>query len=315
MSDQGGWSPTNRPAPAPLPPRPRHGSQPPAEAPSEPPDAEVPAGAPPPAGPGEWSPPPPPPPSYGPPPSYAPPPPPSYGPPPSGGWQPPPGPPPPGGGGGWDAPPPNYYAAPGGQKTEPLSTLSLVSGVLSFAICPVIGGLVAIITGGRAKKAIDASGGTKTGRGAAAAGQILGIVNLVLSVLGIIGIVALVSLAHNHVQYTDLQAGNCYNRISANSIFSGRVDKVDCTKPHDTEVTGKFTATDPGNFPGAEGFRAQSETQCTQLGDTYLGSNSAGNLRVVWLAPDKNTWNNGTHTIVCGLQNLDRSKHTGTVRG
>jgi hypothetical protein len=186
---------------------------------------------------------------------------------------------------------------------------------LSFLICPIIGGLVAIITGGRAKKAIDASGGTKSGRGAAAAGQVLGIVNLVLSVLGIIGIVALVGLAHNHVQYTDLQAGNCYNRISANSIFSGRVDKVDCTKAHDTEVTGKFTATNPGSFPGAEGFRAQSETQCTQFGDTYLGSNAAAELRVVWLAPDKNTWDNGTHTIVCGLQNLDRSKHTGTVRG
>lgn len=186
---------------------------------------------------------------------------------------------------------------------------------MSFVICPVIAAIPAIITGSRAKKAIDNSAGAKTGRSAALVGQILGIVNLALSALAIAGIIALVSLAGSHTQYTDLQAGDCYNRISSNSLFSGRVDTVDCIKAHDTEVTGTFEATDPGSFPGADGFRAQADPECSRLGTQYLADNSGSDLRVVWLAPNQNTWDDGTHTVVCGLQNADRSKHSGSVRG
>jgi len=186
---------------------------------------------------------------------------------------------------------------------------------VSFVICPVVAAIPAIITGARAKKAIDNSGGTKTGRGAALAGQILGIANLVVSALAIVGIVALVSFASRHTQYTDLQAGDCYNRISSNSLFSGRVDTIDCTKAHDTEVTGRFDATDPGSFPGADGFRAQAEPECSRFGTQYLGNNSGSDLRVVWLAPNQGTWDSGTHTVVCGLQNADRSRHSGSVHG
>jgi hypothetical protein len=201
------------------------------------------------------------------------------------------------------------------QKNEPLATVSLVSGIVSFLVCPVIGGIVALITGIRAKKAIDTSGGTKTGRGAAQAGFILGLVNIVLSIIAIIGIVVLGVAASKHTQYNTLQAGDCYNRISSNSIFSGEVDKVNCSAAHDTEVTGSFEASATGGYPATAGFRTQAEPQCTTLGNDYLGNNSGTGLRVVWLAPNQATWDSGTHTVICGVQNSDGSRHTGSVKG
>jgi hypothetical protein len=127
--------------------------------------------------------------------------------------------------------------------------------------------------------------------------------------------VALGLAASKHTRYDTLTAGDCYNRISSNSIFKGQVDKVDCSHAHDTEVTGSFEATDPGSYPGTDGFRTQAQPQCSTLGTTYLGNNSATGLRIVWLAPNQATWDNGTHMVVCGIQNSDGSRHTGSVHG
>jgi hypothetical protein len=118
-----------------------------------------------------------------------------------------------------------------------------------------------------------------------------------------------------HTQYNTLQAGDCYNRIGSNSIFSGEVDKVNCSAAHDTEVTGSFEASATGGYPATAGFRTQAEPQCTTLGNDYLGNNSGTGLRVVWLAPNQATWDSGTHTVICGVQNSDGSRHTGSVRG
>jgi hypothetical protein len=186
---------------------------------------------------------------------------------------------------------------------------------LSFVICPGIAAIAAIITGVKAKKAIDRSGGAKSGRSSAVAGQVLGIVNLVVTVLAIGGLVALGVAASKHTTYTSLETGDCFNRISSSSIFSFQVDRVDCTKAHDAEVTGRFAADDPGSFPGADGFRAQAEPKCSDFADQYLGSNSGSGLRFIWVTPKQSSWDNGTRTVICGLQNSDQSKHTGSVRG
>ncbi len=282
MTDQEGWPPPDRPSPPPPPRAPGTAWQ----------TQPIPSGpAAPPAGVGGWQPPPPPP--------------------------PPPG-APPGGGGSWQPPPPGPgygYAPQAAQQTESLSTWSLVLGILSFVICPVLAAIAAIITGIKAKKSIDNSGGAKTGRTAATIGEVLGIVNVALSVLAIAGLVVLGLAASKHTRYTDLQAGDCYNRISSSSIFSGEVDRLACTQPHDTEVTGTFEASDTGSFPGADGFRALAEPRCTTLANQYLGTHSGTGLRIVWLAPKQSTWDSGTHTVVCGIQNSDRSRHTGSVRG
>src|SRR6202011_1244957 len=99
-------------------------------------------------------------------------------PPPGGaGWNPPPSQPggwaPPGQGGWGPGPYPPYgggYPPAAGQGTETLSVWSLVLGIASFVVCPVVAAIAAIITGSKGKRAIRDSGGVKGGRGLATAG-------------------------------------------------------------------------------------------------------------------------------------------------
>lgn len=63
---------------------------------------------------------------------------------------------------------------------------SLVCGILSFFICGVILGVVAIVLGKNAKEEIAASGGSIGGQGLATAGQILGAIAMVLWAIGIV---------------------------------------------------------------------------------------------------------------------------------
>jgi hypothetical protein len=86
-------------------------------------------------------------------------------------------------------PPPVY------QQNSSLAVISLISGIASFFILPLLGAIAAIITGNMAKKEIQQSGGQLTGEGMARWGMILGWVNIGLSVIGIcLGILALLSI-------------------------------------------------------------------------------------------------------------------------
>jgi len=76
------------------------------------------------------------------------------------------------------------------QQTPPLtpqnSTLAMVSmiaGIVSYVIAPLIGAIVAIITGHMAKREIRESNGQLGGDGMATAGLVLGYLQLVPSVL------------------------------------------------------------------------------------------------------------------------------------
>jgi multidrug efflux pump subunit AcrB len=91
-------------------------------------------------------------------------------------------------------PPPPHY----GQQTSSLAVISLISGIASFFIVPLLGAIAAIITGGMAKKEIRQSGGRISGGGMATWGTLLGWLNIALSliavclfVLGFLGIVTL----------------------------------------------------------------------------------------------------------------------------
>lgn len=71
-------------------------------------------------------------------------------------------------------------------RTSTNAIISLIAGLLGFfGILPLIGSVVAIITGHMAKKEIRESGGTVSGEGLATAGQILGYVSLVLGLCAI----------------------------------------------------------------------------------------------------------------------------------
>jgi len=76
--------------------------------------------------------------------------------------------------------PPSY-----GQQTSSLAVISLISGIASFFIIPLLGAIAAIITGNMAKKEINNSGGRVSGLGMAKWGMILGWVNIGLSAVGL----------------------------------------------------------------------------------------------------------------------------------
>lgn len=68
------------------------------------------------------------------------------------------------------------------QTTSSLAVVSLVAGIASFFL-PVLGSVIAIITGGMAKKEILNSDGTITGMGMAKAGLILGWITVGLGLI------------------------------------------------------------------------------------------------------------------------------------
>jgi hypothetical protein len=182
---------TDGPGPPPQPPREEPESPPASPPPSDAPPQESPPQGPPPQGPPAESPP-------------------ADSPRPSDPWtQPTPAPPPPGSPTG---PPPPYpppaapppsgtgyqYAAPattypsgytpdyGPPKTNGLAIVSLIFGIAQFVVCPVVGWIVAIITGHIALGQIKRNPSREGGKGLARAGTILGYVGAALTVLAIV---------------------------------------------------------------------------------------------------------------------------------
>ena len=76
-------------------------------------------------------------------------------------------------------------------QNSSLAVISLITGIASYFIVPLLGAIAAIITGTMAKKEIAQSAGRLTGEGMARWGMILGWVNIGLSVIGLcIGLMA-----------------------------------------------------------------------------------------------------------------------------
>jgi uncharacterized membrane protein YjfL (UPF0719 family) len=74
-------------------------------------------------------------------------------------------------------PPPAFIQTP---PNSGLAIASLVTGILSWVLIPIIGAIIAVITGHMAKRQIRESNGQLSGDGMATAGLILGYVNLLL---------------------------------------------------------------------------------------------------------------------------------------
>jgi hypothetical protein len=81
----------------------------------------------------------------------------------------------------------NYSSAPPPMETttSTLAIVSLVAGILSWVMLPLIGSIVAIITGHMAKGEIKRSHGVLTGDGFATAGLVLGYLQIALGFCGL----------------------------------------------------------------------------------------------------------------------------------
>lgn len=70
----------------------------------------------------------------------------------------------------------------GALETSALAIVSLVFGILAWIALPLIGGVVAIVTGHMARSEIRAARGDLQGDGMAVAGLVLGYLNLLMAV-------------------------------------------------------------------------------------------------------------------------------------
>ncbi len=77
---------------------------------------------------------------------------------------------------------PQYQSAP---QNSTLSIISLIAAICGFTVFPVIGSIVAVVTGHMAKSEIARCGGTLGGAGAATWGLVLGYIGVGLSVVGL----------------------------------------------------------------------------------------------------------------------------------
>ena len=81
------------------------------------------------------------------------------------------------------------------QQNSTLAVISLISGIASYFIVPLLGAIAAIITGIWAMKEFRQCSGRVTGEGMAKAGIILGWVNIGLSVIGLcLGLMAMLGV-------------------------------------------------------------------------------------------------------------------------
>lgn len=86
---------------------------------------------------------------------------------------------------------------PAGGTPAPTSTLSLTSlimGIAGWVILPIVGAIIAVITGHMAKKEIRESNGLLGGDGMATAGLVLGYSNLGLGVCGCLAVILIPGL-------------------------------------------------------------------------------------------------------------------------
>jgi hypothetical protein len=67
-----------------------------------------------------------------------------------------------------------YTQLPPTTRSSTLAIISLIGGITGFTVLPMLGSLVAVITGHMAQSEIKKSGGMITGKGMATAGLIMG---------------------------------------------------------------------------------------------------------------------------------------------
>jgi hypothetical protein len=92
------------------------------------------------------------------------------------------------------------YGYPSVPETDLRAIVALVLSIASFALCPFVAAIAALVVAGAAKRDILASGGAKAGLGLVTVARLISWANLVLSVVAAILIaVLLVAVGHARV--------------------------------------------------------------------------------------------------------------------
>ena len=119
------------------------------------------------------------------------------------------------------------------------------------------------------------------------------------------------------VDIQDLKTGNCISEM-VNGTEQGGTDAtgaklVDCSTPHQYEVTGTGQST---ASTYAEASTSDEVTAvCNPVLEKYVGSSSkAKKYRVAALTPSQSSWDQGDHSLVCFAQNRDNTPLNNSIK-
>jgi hypothetical protein len=212
----------------------------------------------------------------------------------------------------WAPAPPEPAADPATLPTEPLAIAALVVASSTFFVLPFVGAVVALAIARRARAAMRAANGTKTGRGLLAGATAVAWVNIAVASLVAVALAAaaVFAPAGRRVDFASLQVGDCFNRATIGSnVVSVRV--VSCSSAHQHEVVGVATHPAPPAFPvpGATAIRAIAGGLCAPaLADYLRGVALPDGVRLGYVYPEEHRWDKGDRTVVCEV--FDGSGHS-----
>ena len=121
---------------------------------------------------------------------------------------------------------------------------------------------------------------------------------------------ATVTSSYNTAPTSGLKVGDCTGSVET---------KVDCSKPHNEEVTlvTAYPASSTAPYPGNDALNAFTDQTCSAALTTYLGVTiDQSKYSYGWYSPDAGAdWNGGDREIVCTVDNQDNSLIVGSVKG
>ncbi|GGY63746.1 DUF4190 domain-containing protein [Streptomyces omiyaensis] len=203
------------------------------------------------------------------------------------------------------------YGRPPAPATSGLAVGSLVSGIV--CCLPPLGLVLGIFALRRIRK------GGQSGKGLAIAGIALSTVSTLLVVLGLAtgqiqdavrGFGEGVREAAASRSPMELRTGQCFLDDAEEGGYTLGVETVDCARPHDGEITGRFEVTGFDRWPGDDELERLGEARCEALGADYALDTWAlgtGTLSLYYY-PDRQSWREGERRVACGLGGEERTK-------
>lgn len=216
------------------------------------------------------------------------------------------------------APPP--FGVPGpppAANVNGLAIAALVTGIV--CVLPPLG----MVLGGLALGRIRKRG--ERGTGMAVTGIALSLVSTLLVVAGIAtgtfrdvsdGMREAVDEVSRTRSTFDLRKGQCFDSPGGIAeAGSADVTIVDCAGPHDGEISGSFTITGFGAWPGDEAVEPLAERRCEALNTAYAVDGWAvpDNASTYYYQPSKESWAIGDRSVTCAFA-AEEGKLTGSVR-
>ena len=116
------------------------------------------------------------------------------------------------------------------------------------------------------------------------------------------------------VHSTELQVGDCYNKVTTGSQI-GDVEVVDCDTPHQSEVYNNYEIT-LSTLPDEDTMSSEATTACSSAFQEYVGiSYNQSQYKASYLYPTSGSWAQGDRTITCTITTSDGSLITGSLKG